>query len=271
MMYRWMIPSIICFLLMGTIPVAAKEETNILVLGQYQNQYETLMINLYRAGSSSAQIISVHPGAVFLDGPEILQQGLIQQTLQRLGINPVKDALSAYLSLDIPYYLIVDYAGAQEVVNALGGVYFTLPYLIQLPATETEKALELKPGEQLFDGQTARRFLRYRSADLHGPEELKVIELQQIFLNAMIQQLAEEKWKIIPIALKLPKMIKTNLGIGQFFDLAIDAIRIDPQKIEINFGLIPGKFINVNGAYQYQIIGAQEYRLVEDISDHKEE
>lgn len=267
MLYRWMIPSVICIILISTIPVAAKNETNILVLGQYQGQYETLMINLYRSGSSSAQIISIHPGAVFVDGPEVLQQGLIQQTLHRLGIDPIKDALASYLDIELPYYLIVDYAGAQEVVDALGGVSFDLPYSIQLPATKLEKALELKPGKQIFDGQTARRFLRYRSADLHGPEELQIIELQQIFLNSMIHQLTKEKWKIIPVALKLPKMIKTNLGIGQFFDLAIDVIRFDPQKIKVNFGLLPGEFIKVNGAYQYQIFGAQKYRLGEDTSE----
>ncbi len=263
--YRWILPGVFCILLMGTIPtLAAKDELNVLVLGQYQGQFETVMVNMYSFGSYSSQIISIHPGSVFLDGALTIRTETIHHSLQKRGIEPVQKALSEYLKMEIPNYLIVDYEGAQAVVDAMGGVSFDLPYEIQLAATETEEALNLKSGMQLFDGRTARRFLRYRSNNLNGPEELKVIELQQLFLNTMIQQMAREKWKIIPVALKLPKMIKTNLGVRRFLDLAVDAINLDPDNLEVNFGIIPGKFTQVNGDYQYQIQGMKGFRVVQN-------
>lgn len=242
-------------LFLGGYQAMAKEDVNILVLGQYEGHFETIMINTYNPNNHETQILSIPPGAVFLDGEKLLLEGLLHVTLEEKGIKPVLSSLGNYLEVELPYYLIVDYAGAQDVVDAMGGVVFELPYAIELPPTGEETALHLPAGVQTFDGKTARRFLRYRTDDLNGPGELQVIQLQQLFLDAMIRQLAQQKWKVIPIAFKLPKMIKTNIGLFKILDLAYGAIDIQPENLDVKFGIIPGEFVQSNGIYQYQIQG----------------
>lgn len=242
-------------------PALAGSEIHVLVLGQYQGHFETVMVTTYQTSSHHNWIISIPPGAVFLDGPSQLKSHTIVDALETSGIKPVQAALAEYLQLSIPHYLIVNYDGAEAVVDAMDGVNFNLPYAIQLPAQDGVPTLHLKPGLQRFDGKTARRFLRYRTGDLHGPAELKIIELQQRFLDAMIRQLAQDKGKIIPVALKLPKMIKTNIGIFDLLNLAYDAVTLDPDDLRVQFGIIPGTFAKVNGHYQYQIKGVKGYRL----------
>lgn len=257
----WTLSTLLTLLLIVSFPVLAKDEIHILVLGQYKGHFETVMVTTYQTASHYNRIISIPPGSVFLDGSRLLRNRTVVSALEGVGIQPVQEALAEYLKRSIPHYLIVDYDGAQGVVDAMGGVYFNLPYAIQLPAQDGWPAVPLKAGLQRFDGNTARRFLRYRTGDLNGPAELKIIELQQRFLDAMIRQLAQDKGKIIPVALKLPKMIKTNIGIFELLNLAYDAVTLDPEDLRVQFGIIPGTFAKVSGQYQYQIKDARGYRL----------
>ena len=243
-----------------TTPVFAND-TNLLVLGQFNGRFETVMLATYRSGTATPRIISIPPGAIFLDGQNILQKKPIALLLQSEGIAVVEGALGEYFNLPLRDYLIIDYAGAQAVVDAMGGVNFTLPYDVRIPASATEPAIVLKSGKQKFDGKTARRFLRYRSGDLFSPAELEIIKLQQLFMDTMIRQLANDKGKIIPVATKLPGMIKTNIGLLKIIDLGYEAVRLKPEDIKTEFGIIPGKFVKVNGEYRYQIQNSRGYRL----------
>lgn len=246
-------------LFLGGYQTMAKEKVNILVLGQYESRFETIMINTYNPNNHETQIISIPPGAIFLDGENLLREESLHFVMEEKGIKSVLSPLGDYLGVELPYYLIIDYAGAQDVVDAMGGVVFELPYMIELPPSGQEPALHLPTGVQTFDGNTARRFLRYRTEDLNGPGELQVIQLQQLFLDAMIRQLAQQKWKVIPIAFKLPKMIKTNIGLFKILDLAYGAIDIQLETLDVEFGIIPGEFVQTDGIYYYQIQGLHGY------------
>lgn len=257
----WTLSVLIFLLFIIITPVMAGSEIHVLVLGQYRGYFETVMVTTYQTSSHHNQIISIPPGSVFLDGPILLKSQRIVGALESAGIKSVQGALADYLKIPIPYYIIVDYEGAEAVVDAMGGVYFNLPYAIQLPGQDGVPPLHLKAGLQRFDGNTARRFLRYRTGDLYGPGELKVVELQQRFLDAMIRQLAQDKGKIVSVALKLPQMIKTNIGLFDLLNLAYDAVTLDPKDLRVEFGVIPGNFVKVNGQFQYQIKGVKGYRL----------
>lgn len=260
---RFMNIALLAIIVIGGGHVMAKD-INLLVLGQYEGRYETIMINTYNSHTHDTQILSIPPGAVFVDGAEILRHDRLHLTLEEQGLQSVQKALGDYLGLEIPYYLIVDYAGAQGVVDAMDGVIFELPYAIQLPATVEEPAVNLPAGVQTFDGNTARRFLRYRTADLNGPAELQVIRLQQLFLDAMIRQLAQQKWKLIPVAFKLPKMIKTNVGVFKILDIAYGAMDLTPDNLNVKYDIISGEFVQIKDGYQYQIQELQGYMNKEE-------
>ncbi|MCK4257393.1 MAG: LCP family protein [Halanaerobiales bacterium] len=258
MAYKWFLPGFICILLSLSMPIQAKEDC-VLVLGQYQDRFETIMVNIYDMDTYSARVISIPPGAVFQDGSPILKKPL-HLALKEDGVEKVKSALAEYLNLKISNYMIVDYAGAKGVVDAMGGVDFELPEPIEIPEIDDEPYLYLQAGKHTFGGETARRFLRYRPENLNGSGELKVILLQQRFLDTMIRQLTQNKWNIISVALKLPKMLKTNMGVMKILDLGFAAIGMKPENLLVEFKVIPGQFIQVNGEYQYQIKEQKNYR-----------
>lgn len=262
----WMKVQGVCFLaILLTLWVGgnakAANNTNVLVLGQFGGRYETVMVSTYTSGTATPRIISIPPGAVFLDGPQILRTKAITMTLQDEGILPVMKALGSYFNLELNSYIVINYDGAQGVVDAMGGVDFTLTRTVQLPAANGEPALELKAGLRHLDGKTSRRFLRYRTGDLYSPAELQVIQMQQLFLDAMIRKLAHDKSKILPVAWKLPHMLSTNLSITTIVNLGYEAIKIDPEDLQVKFGTVPGKFVASGGSYHYQIQGAKNYHL----------
>lgn len=240
---------------------AGASETNVLVLGQFEGRYETVMLSMYKSGTATPRIISIPPGAVFLDGPAILRENTITGALKAEGVLPVVKALGMYFNLKINSYLTINYNGAEGVVDAMGGVDFLLPRTVHLPAAGGEPALELKAGMRHLDGKTSRRFLRYRTGDLYSPAELQVIQMQQLFLDSMIRKLAHDKSRILPVAWKLPQMLNTNMSVSTILDLGYEALRIDPEDLQVKFGTVPGKFVAIGKTYQYQIQGAKNYRL----------
>lgn len=88
------------------------------------------------------------------------------------GINPGMEALveviETTLAIPIDYYVLVDFAGFVDVIDAIGGVTVTVRSSMTVlfsPAKpgDEEFLLELSPGRQRMDGRTALAYARNRS------------------------------------------------------------------------------------------------------------
>lgn len=83
----------------------------------------------------------------------------------------------------IDHYAVVNFAGFQEIVNALGGVRVCVPEAVDVP----KAGLVLEAGEQVIAGDQALAYVRAREGIGNG-SDLQRIERQQAFLSSMVQQ-----------------------------------------------------------------------------------
>ncbi|HSM02329.1 MAG TPA: LCP family protein [Acidimicrobiia bacterium] len=85
------------------------------------------------------------------------------------GMEALVDVLETTLAIPIDYYVLVDFAGFVDVVDAIGGIYVTVRSSMNVtfsPAKygdEEEFVLELTPGRHWMDGRTALAYARNRS------------------------------------------------------------------------------------------------------------
>ena len=58
---------------------------------------------------------------------EVLSVGVGNKRAYQTGAELLTDMVEQILGLDIPYYVLVDFAGFQDVVDTLGGVMVEVP------------------------------------------------------------------------------------------------------------------------------------------------
>ena len=124
------------------------------------------------------------------------------QTVSEITARPVKD------------YVRMDLMAVEAVIDALGGVTFTVPQDMDYDDPYQNLSVHLKAGEQTLSGKDAVSLLRYRKGYPEG--DLKRIEVQQAFLLELFRQKCNPAYlKEIPAVMDAIKgHVTTNL-IGE--------------------------------------------------------
>ncbi len=124
------------------------------------------------------------------------------QTVSEITARPVAD------------YVRMDLTAVEAVIDALGGVTFTVPQNMDYDDPYQDLSIHLKAGEQTLSGKDAVSLLRYRKGYPEG--DLKRIEVQQAFLLELFRQKCNPAYlKEIPAVMDAIKgHVVTNL-IGE--------------------------------------------------------
>lgn len=117
-----------------------------------------------------------------------------------LTIQTIRD----WLGVDLDYFVEVDYQGVKDIVNAMGGVEYTVPEEVEAYGYTTAEGEErvMRPGKQVLDGEAALSYLRHRNSYSSG--DLGRVEAQQAFLKTVVKQLLSSD-----AISHLPALIKT--------------------------------------------------------------
>ncbi len=118
------------------------------------------------------------------------------------------------------YYVLFEFNGIVELVDALGGVEIDLPRAMSGYAA----------GSHRLDGTEALAFVRDRS----GSDDFFRIERGQIFIRAFIDELLSPRsWPHLPAAaLALADVVETNLPVWLWPRLTVALLRAGPDGIE---------------------------------------
>ncbi len=84
----------------------------------------------------------------------------------------------------IDHFAVVDFAGFQSMVNAIGGVSICIPHALH----DTYSGLNLAAGNQVLDGQQALALARARHGNIGDGGDLDRIGNQQRLIQAMVNQ-----------------------------------------------------------------------------------
>lgn len=134
--------------------------------------------------------------------------------IQENGDEKLIEAVSEITGRPVKDYVRMDLTAAEAVIDALGGVTFTVPQDMYYSDPYQDLFIDLKAGEQTLSGKDAVGLLRYRKGYPEG--DLKRVEVQQAFLMELFRQKCNPAYlKEIPAVMDAIKgHVTTNL-IGE--------------------------------------------------------
>ncbi|WP_353828579.1 LCP family protein [Agromyces sp. SYSU T0242] len=139
------------------------------------------------------------------------------------GIEAMRDAAEGVTGLTIQYYVLIDMAGFQQLIDALGGVTVDVPHDVPIHADETFTTVAewIPEGEQHLDGYHALWYARSR----HGTSDYDRMARQLQIQEAVLAQFnaANVLSKFQEVAAAGSQVVKTDVPqsmLGYFVDLA---------------------------------------------------
>jgi len=156
------------------------------------------------------------------------------------------------LDTRIDYYVVTNFGGFGDIVDALGGVHINVESNMRhADPVNPELAINISKGYQYLNGKQALAFVRYRG----GPTaDIGRTENQQKFIKALAGEMLQSKTilKLPQLIPQLNKNVHTNLPVKDMIYLANMAKKLDMENIAAQ--TLPGYFYhdNITGASYWE-------------------
>ena len=154
----------------------------------------------------------------------------------------VQRTVESLTGLRIDHFVVVDFVGFVDMVDAVGGVTVYIPE----PINDPNSKIFFETGCQTLDGQQALDYVRVRKGVGGGDgSDTGRIERQQAFLTSLIQKVTSSGVLFNPIELydfldAVTKSVTTDTGIGSIRSMASIAVRVRAIGLEsIEFTTVP--------------------------------
>jgi LCP family protein required for cell wall assembly len=149
------------------------------------------------------------------------------------GVAKVRDTVEDVFGVPIDGYVLVDFNGFKEVVDAIGGIDINVPYEIVDTEYPTEdngtETVTFHAGMQHMDGDRALKYVRTRHADSDdGRRQRQMQVLQALFEKGKQLTSITRADKLI---LAAGSAVQTSFPLDQQLILARLAYDMDPSQI----------------------------------------
>lgn len=105
------------------------------------------------------------------------------------GIEATRDAVQGILGIDVQYYVLIDMAGFEQLIDALGGIVVPVEQRLPIGGFEDENGQPIgeigwiEPGTQRMDGFTASWYARARHGTSDYDRMIRQRNVQQAILD----------------------------------------------------------------------------------------
>ncbi len=155
------------------------------------------------------------------------------------GMAALKKEVSKLTGIYPDFYVLVEWEAIGNLVNAIGGVYFDVPYDMDYDDDTPGQDLHIhqKKGYRLLDGEDAMQVIRFRKSNKGDPNFISLgdsgrTQIQRDFLAAVLKKCLTPE-----ILLKLPNLVQiftenveTDLTVGNILAFAQLAIGMDAEN-----------------------------------------
>lgn len=232
------------------------DRVNILVLGTdaedgVHGRADSIMVFNVDLVNYRVNVLSI-PRDSRVDIPGYQNKTKINHSFAYGGVDLTRQTVSGLLGIPIDYYATTNFAGFEDIVDALGGVYIDVPKRMKTHTWYGD--IDLEPGYQLLDAEQALGFVRYRY-DAGG--DIARAERQQLFLKAVYDRVLhlDDPARLPQVITSILGMVETDLSYVQLAALVDHFKDVD----------IDAAFTNETvGGYSQTISGASYWIIDED-------
>ena len=162
------------------------------------------------------------------------------------GYQLTQDTVENLLGVQMEHYVIINIKSFKKIIDAIGGVDINVEkrmYYEDIWDDDGGLLIDLQPGMQHMDGDTAITYVRYR--DEEG--DIGRISRQQKFMQAVMDRITSPA--IIP---RIPAIVKeiigsveTDLSVKQIIEF-LTALK-EAQRSGLQSEMLPGKPVYIDG------------------------
>lgn len=175
------------------------------------------------------------------------------------GVEALRKEVSELVGFVPDYYVMIDWAIVGKMVDAIGGVYFEVPWDMWYSDPYQDLYIDLKEGYQLLDGDKAMQLVRWRKnmdpktykiLSEHNNGDVGRLKIQQDFLKAALKQALQLKnlTKISQVAQLFSENVTSDLSVENLFWFASRAIMGGLSVEDVEFVTMPYNY----GEYPYK-------------------
>ena len=136
------------------------------------------------------------------------------------GIRALYKEVAQLVGFEPDFQVVVEWEAVGKLVDAIGGVYFDVPYHMDYHDPYQDLVIEQAKGYRLLDGEDAMQVIRWRKNDADSPYgNVQVgdsgrMEIQQDFLMAVIKQMMQPAnvMNISKIAKVFEETVQTDMS-----------------------------------------------------------
>ena len=165
------------------------------------------------------------------------------------GIQALYKEISQLVGFEPDFEVVVEWDAVGQLVDAIGGVYFDVPYNMDYHDPYQNLSIEQAKGYRLLTGEDAMQVIRWRKNDANSPYgSTQVgddgrIKIQQDFLMAVVKQLMrpENVKNISKISKVFQDCVETDMSFQNILWFGQQALTGGLSTENINFFTMPYK------------------------------
>lgn len=163
------------------------------------------------------------------------------------------ETVNKSFGLNVPYYIVTDYAFVKDVVDIVGGIEVNVPMDMDYedPSADPPLSIHLKKGLQTLNGDEALQFLRFRKG--YKNADLDRVKAQQAFMSSLMGKLKSSKGILHGPQLLVSYMDNTssNMPISKVSRMGLTALSVGKENFESS--TIPGTPVMINHISYYKV------------------
>ena len=151
---------------------------------------------------------------------------------QKTAMEKLKTTLGTALGTEIDDYFLISVSAFRTIVDAIGGVWFDVPYDMDYEDPYQDLYIHLKAGYQLLDGAHAEQLIRFRESTT---ADIGRTGVRGDFLKAMVKQVRENIGlsSALTIVGEMISKTVTSVDIGDALRYAKAALSASADEIEV--------------------------------------
>ena len=216
------------FLVAG-LDVSSGATDTMLLLTYDINEKTLLGLNLPRDTMMNVSYNSKRLNTIYT-----INKGKDKETQVEKGMTALKQHVSKLTGIMPDYYVLLEWEAIGELVDALGGVEFEVPFDMDYDDPYQDLHIHQKAGRRLLDGDDAMQVIRHRKNNdgSHSEGDVGRLSIQQDFLKAVVKKCLQPAifLKIPALAEIFAENVKTDLTVGNILAFAKSAYGMDPAS-----------------------------------------
>ena len=158
---------------------------------------DTIMVASYDVTNQKATVLSIPRDTLinnrYLDkANKSINATYKQNGKGEKGVSALKTEVSRLIGFVPDYYVTINWELVGQMVDAIGGVYFDIPWHMGYDDPYQNLHIHFEKGNQYLDGEAAMNLVRWRKnndgTSSHGGSDLGRLNVQHSFLKAVLKQ-----------------------------------------------------------------------------------